>query len=57
MRREVGCVGRFLMPYYHPMEWKINLEIMVALLSLFLHFSLSGLLSKQNNRKNRVRVM
>ena len=38
------------------MGWKINLEIMVALLSLFLHFPLSDLTSKQNNRKKKVRV-
>ena len=38
------------------MGWKINLEIMVSLLSLSFPFSLSDLLSKENNRNKKVSV-
>ena len=38
------------------MGWEINLEIMVALLTLFLNFPISDLTSKENNRKKKVRV-
>ena len=38
------------------MGWKINLEIMVSLLSLSLSFSLFDLLSKQKNRKKTIGV-
>ena len=38
------------------MGWKINLEIIVSFLSLSFPFSLSDLLSKKNNRKEKVRV-
>ena len=55
------CVGRFLRHYYTIIPWngdgmKINLEIMVSLLILSLHFSLSNILSKKNNRNKMVRV-
>ena len=53
----VGFLGlTILSSYGMVMGWKINLEIMVALLSQFLHFPLSDLTSKQNNRKKKVRV-
>ena len=53
----VGFLGlTILSSHGMVMRWKINLDIMVSLLSLSFPFSLSDLLSKQNNRKNMVRV-
>ena len=53
----VGFLGlTILSSHGMVMGWKINLEIMVSLLSLSMCFSLFDLLSKQKNRKKKVRV-